>query len=314
MKQVSIIIPVYNRAATLPRCINSVLGQTVSDWELIAVDDHSRDDSTKVIESFGDPRIKVLRHEQNGGAGVARNTGMKAAQGTYIAFLDSDDEWLPAKLERQIAALEQTGAGLCLCDFEEIGTDGSRVVHRPSADADWSVRLHTVCGVRGGTTPIFRRECLDQVGLMDESLRVLEDWDWLLRFAQKYPFTTVSEVLACAYAGGPRSPHVVAECTERFLEKHDADLDKVSAEHRSRVRSQHYQNVATNAFEARQHGLGARYLLKSFRCFPRQNPLRLAALFLAPVDHFFGTSLIQRGAAWQQQLLQLARGTTNFGA
>ena len=109
MKQVSIIIPVYNRAATLPRCIASVLAQTIADWELIAVDDCSSDESIQVIESFGDPRIRVLRHEQNRGAGPARNTGMLAAQGTYIAFLDSDDEWLPAKLERQIAALEKTG-------------------------------------------------------------------------------------------------------------------------------------------------------------------------------------------------------------
>ena len=85
-------------------------------------------------------------------------------------------------------------------------------------------------------------------------------------FAGKYPFTTVDEVLARAYAGGPRSPQIVAGCTERFLAKHDDELAQVSTAHRDQVRAQHYENVASNAFEARQYRLGSRLdSLKSFR-------------------------------------------------
>src|SRR5688572_23641621 len=146
MTRVSVIVPVFNRAATLARCYESVKAQTVSDWELIAVDDCSSDDSVKVLERFDDPRIRILRHQVNRGAGAARNTGMEAATGEFVAFLDSDDAWLPDKTARQISALNESGAGLALCAFEEIDSGGTSEIHRPPAGADWKVHLHATCG------------------------------------------------------------------------------------------------------------------------------------------------------------------------
>ena len=107
---VSVIIPTYNRAHLIGRAIRSVLDQTYQDWELIVVDDASTDDIPGIVKGFTDGRVKYIRHDENKGAAAARNTGIQAARGAYIAFLDSDDEWLPEKLERQVQAFESSDA------------------------------------------------------------------------------------------------------------------------------------------------------------------------------------------------------------
>src|SRR4030042_5052103 len=107
MPTVSIIIPTYNRAHLVMRAINSVLDQSFQDFEIIIVDDASRDNTEKMVSGIRDKRIFYIRHEKNRGGSAARNTGIKQARGEYIAFLDSDDEWLPEKLEKQLKVLEQ---------------------------------------------------------------------------------------------------------------------------------------------------------------------------------------------------------------
>jgi hypothetical protein len=102
---VSVIIPYYNRAAIIGRTIASVQGQTFSDWELIIVDDGSDDQAALVQAAIGDVRIRLIRHARNLGVSAARNTGVAAASGRFVAFLDSDDEWLPRKLESQLTAV-----------------------------------------------------------------------------------------------------------------------------------------------------------------------------------------------------------------
>lgn len=105
MPLVSVVIPTYNRAEFLPRAVESVLRQTVDDFELIVVDDASTDDTEAVVERFDDPRVEYVRHGTNRGGSAARNTGIERSSGEYIAFLDSDDEWYPRKLERQVEEL-----------------------------------------------------------------------------------------------------------------------------------------------------------------------------------------------------------------
>jgi glycosyltransferase involved in cell wall biosynthesis len=102
---ISIVIPAYNSAASLPATLATVLAQTEARWEALVVDDCSTDDPAAVVAQLGDPRIRVIRHERNGGASVARNTGIAAAKGRFVAFLDADDRWMPAKLEKQLAAV-----------------------------------------------------------------------------------------------------------------------------------------------------------------------------------------------------------------
>jgi glycosyltransferase involved in cell wall biosynthesis len=102
---VSVVIPTYNRASLLGRAIKSVLEQTYQDFEIIVVDDASTDNTEEVVRNLRDRRIRYLRHEKNRGGSAARNTGIRAAWGQYIAFQDSDDEWLPEKLKKQMEVL-----------------------------------------------------------------------------------------------------------------------------------------------------------------------------------------------------------------
>ena len=123
---VSVIMPAYNCAGFIPAAVASVQAQTVNNWELIIVDDHSADGTLAVARSLAasDSRIRVLANEQNLGVSLTRNRAIEAAQGQFIACLDSDDLWLPQKLEVQISALTATGADLCYCSYAIIDREG----------------------------------------------------------------------------------------------------------------------------------------------------------------------------------------------
>lgn len=125
MSKVSIITPAYNASDYLSETVASVQAQTLADWEMIIVDDCSKDDTYQVAYSLAkeDNRIKVLQHEKNGGVAVARNTALDAATGDYIAFIDSDDLWMPDKLEKQLAFMESNGYVLTYTMYQKFQTD-----------------------------------------------------------------------------------------------------------------------------------------------------------------------------------------------
>jgi len=134
---VSIIVPVYNAARYIRKTIDMVCEQTYKDWELILVDDASADKSAEIIsdiiKSCG-KRIRLIRKERNAGAAEARNTGIDASAGRYIAFLDADDVWMPDKLEKQIDFMEKTGASFAFHSYEfgdELARPTGKIVHVP---------------------------------------------------------------------------------------------------------------------------------------------------------------------------------------
>nr|WP_308550895.1 glycosyltransferase family 2 protein [uncultured Peptostreptococcus sp.] len=124
---VSIITPVYNAEEFIVETIESVQAQTFKDWELLLVDDCSKDSSGKLIEAKakGDDRIKYIKLEKNSGAAVTRNIGLSEAQGRYVAFLDSDDIWKPEKLEKQLAFLDDREVAFCFTSYRYTNSDGS---------------------------------------------------------------------------------------------------------------------------------------------------------------------------------------------
>jgi glycosyltransferase involved in cell wall biosynthesis len=128
---VSIVMPVYNAAATVLRSIRSVLAQTHPQWELIAVDDCSRDGSWALLgESAAlDPRIRPVRLARNSGVAAARNAALDAAIGRHVAFLDSDDRWHPRKLELQLACMRETGARVSYAAFDRVAEDDRILSH-----------------------------------------------------------------------------------------------------------------------------------------------------------------------------------------
>src|ERR1700761_2868295 len=128
---VSVIVPCRNSGKTIQAAIDSVLSQTVSDFEVIVVDDHSSDNTTRRVAEIcaRDPRVRLIARSFWNGASAARNTGMREARSTYIAFLDSDDLWLPEKLELQLRAMEESGAGLCYSAYRRFDDVSGRVGH-----------------------------------------------------------------------------------------------------------------------------------------------------------------------------------------
>ena len=126
---VSVIMPAYNAEEFLEEAIASVQAQTVTDWELLVIDDCSRDRTAEMVEAIAreDPRVKLLRNEKNLGAAGSRNRGLEIFRGRYVALLDSDDYWYPTMLEKMVARAEETGADILYCAYELVDEQGKKV-------------------------------------------------------------------------------------------------------------------------------------------------------------------------------------------
>ena len=201
-EKVSVIIPTYNREATIGASIQSVLNQTWQNFEIIIVDDGSTDNTRQVIEAFTDDRIRYICLEQNGGASHARNTGIRLSVSEFVAFLDSDDEWLPEKLEKQMQVMQQAteAVGLVYCRMRGTKKDGSILIcpelWRPVEELQGNIFYPLLEeNVIGTPAMLVRKECLEQTGGFDEWLKCLEDWELILRIAEKWEIGFVDDIL-----------------------------------------------------------------------------------------------------------------------
>jgi len=203
---VSVIIPTYNRRKTIERAVNSVLAQTWKEIEVIVVDDGSTDQTDEILKGYGD-RIRVIR-QQNGGPSAARNTGIKAATGEIISFLDSDDAWLPLKTERQVKLLQRTESSrvvCCVCNTRMLYS--SRAITsfevarlRPKeAEGVWSNPSHILTDrfLLFNQVAAVRREALLQAGLFREDLPfgLNDDYDLSLRLSLIGPWAFIADPL-----------------------------------------------------------------------------------------------------------------------
>ena len=229
MPLVSVIIPVFNRADSIMQAVQSVLAQSHAEFELIIVDDGSTDAVMESLSSVsGDPRVLLVQHESNRGAGAARNTAISHAKGRYLAFLDSDDEWHPEKLQHQLAFMQAapdpwkaccTGYRL-LTHADSKGTDVLPDATVTLDDLLWGCRLSP------GSTLMVVRSLFDVVGLFDEDLRRLEDWEWLLRCTKHTPVAGLPEILArvvhrsYTHVGVDQVASSVQRMTTRVRQKH----------------------------------------------------------------------------------------------
>jgi glycosyltransferase involved in cell wall biosynthesis len=187
MPLVSVIIPTYNRASYLKEAIDSVLSQDFRDFELIVVDDGSTDGTPNLLESYGGS-LRCL-YQEHRGVSAARNTGISHAKGTYVAFLDSDDLWLPNKLSIQVDFFQRNADAL-ICQTEEIWIrNGARVNskkrHKKYSDDIFEKAL-PLCIVSPSAV-MMKKDLFDRVGFFDESLPVCEDYDLWLRISAIYP-------------------------------------------------------------------------------------------------------------------------------
>lgn len=268
MPIVSVIIPAYNRFSTIARSMASVLAQSFQDFEIIVVDDGSNDQTCEVVRGFFDKRIRLICHDSNLGAGAARNTGMKLAIGKYIAWLDSDDEWLPEKLNIQVKAFDHSlpDQKACYSAYERVELDRSRVYVPQYVDYK---RLFLGCDQAPGSTLIFERNLLNEIGYIDASLRRYEDWDWLLRYCSKYRLLAVEIPLARVHYTPQRSPIVVESSALHFVSKYSDELKQFGV-YRNVVLSRRWMEVAS--YYAQEHNIRkiAEYLVKTLTMFPFQ--------------------------------------------
>jgi len=199
--KVSVIIPTYNRGWVLREAIESVLSQEFSDYELIVVDDGSTDDTPEILEVYG--REVIVLHQSNRGVSAARNRGIAASRGQLVAFLDSDDLWLPRKLTRQVDFFKANPATL-ICQTQETWVRNGLRVNPGNRHHKFSGMIFepslALCLVSPSAVMI-RKTLFDRVGTFDESLPACEDYDLWLRVSCRYPVFLLDEPLIIKRGG-----------------------------------------------------------------------------------------------------------------
>ncbi len=202
---VSVVIPTCNRADLVLRALASVRAQTRPPSEILVVDDGSTDATIERIRAAF-PEVTLLE-QKNRGVSAARNTGIQKARGTFIALLDSDDEWLPQKLDRQLAAIEKANDNdndTLLCHTDEIWIRGGRRVNPMKKHQKYGGRIFERClplCVISPSSVLLHRSLFETIGLFDEDLPVCEDYDLWLRVTARYPVLYLNEPLIVKYGG-----------------------------------------------------------------------------------------------------------------
>lgn len=201
--KISVIIPTYNRQEFLARAIDSVLGQSYRDFELVVVDDGSTDDTARRLAGYG-AQVRFV-YQQNRGPAAARNTGIRAAEGALIAFLDSDDRFAPEKLAMQQAAMAAQPEYL-ISHTDEIWYRQGELLHQKKKHFRPHGFIFGEClklCVVGMSTVMVRREFFDKIGYFDEELPCCEDYDIWLRASVSLPFLKVDQSLTLKSGGRP---------------------------------------------------------------------------------------------------------------
>jgi glycosyltransferase involved in cell wall biosynthesis len=270
---VSVVIPTFNRAELLGRAVHSALSQNYPDLEVIIVDDASTDNTRDRIETLqqGDDRIVYLRHNSNRGAQATRNTGVQAAKGEYIAFLDSDNEWLTRKLQRQMILFSHkaNSLGAVYCGYWEVAASGEvlneympryRGLVYKQALGNWLTDTSTL---------VVRKDILERIHGFDENIRAYQEWDLCIRLARECEFDFVPECLTLYHQHA--LPSISKDCLRNaygYLGVVDTNREEILRKCGRRTLSEHYLRIGRLFILADRFELARAYFLKSFRYYP----------------------------------------------
>jgi glycosyltransferase involved in cell wall biosynthesis len=235
MTKTSVLIPAYNRAYIIREALQSAFAQTFQDFEVLVIDDGSKDLTSQIMQEYHDPRLRYIRHEKNKGYSGACNTGFREAKGEYVSFLDSDDLWKPEKLSIEVGFLERhREVQAVFSDLEK--EDGREMVpsfmrvtpyfstmlaakHYPS-EIVFTQREMYLCLLREvpikPTALTIRKEAVEHVGYFNESWPSGSDWEFLLRFSRVFRFGYIDQPLAVL--------RVQEDATHRVYETHDKTM------------------------------------------------------------------------------------------
>jgi glycosyltransferase involved in cell wall biosynthesis len=275
---ISVVIPAYNREHTVLTAIRSVLWQTLPPTEVIVVDDGSTDGTARAVESLAEPAVRLIRQD-NGGISAARNTGIRASRCEWVAFQDSDDEWLATKLERQFAAHAADPArpnafycGMVIAGAldEAGGTARRRIAYHPDP---------SVAGVSGNLGPtllrtnpistqtlVARRETLHQAGLFDTDMKSLVDWDIAIRLARLGPIGFVDEPLVIQRFTPNSITRDMAKRIDSWIRMLDKYADLFAADREAHLA--HLLKIAGSLRRLGQHDRAAEFLARARRLAP----------------------------------------------
>lgn len=198
MPTVSVIIPTHNRASLLAVAVQSVLAQTFQDFEILIVDDASTDNTKEVVSALSDNRIRYFRRDMSGGDAVARNLGIANSKGEYIAFLDDDDSWLPEKLDLQmnLFKISTFPIGGVHAGYMKIDLKSQKIVGLKFAEERGDI-FNSILGENliNTSSVVIKKECIEEVGVFDESIPWCSDQDLWIRISEKYHWDCVKEAL-----------------------------------------------------------------------------------------------------------------------
>lgn len=267
---VSIVLPTYNREDYIRRSVLSVLSQTYEKYELLVIDDGSTDDTGNIVRSIDDNRIEILRHKDNKGANVARNTGITHSEGDLIAFQDSDDVWLPSKLSSQVREINRSSDDVGVIYTGTTVVRDDEVEYFPDDFYAGNIQRELI---RGNFIPtqvsLARRECFEEHGLFDPVLNRLQDWELWLRFASSFEFSYIDKPLTQTYMnvdelsiGADTEARI--KSIEHILQKHQSLFSKYPDSY-----SQHLLTVGDYRIRSGNIKEGRRYLYKAFALNPR---------------------------------------------
>jgi glycosyltransferase involved in cell wall biosynthesis len=222
---VSVIIPCYNRSLELTRAIKSVLNQTYQNYEILIIDDGSEEDLKMVCDTFNDQRIKYFRNDIHTNANVARNRGLREAQGDFVAMLDSDDEYLPHHISRRVEKIKEWNCdGIFGSAILKTQTEQRTIISRPLAKNEKMVNY--ILGSGSATTPshFYRRDAAIKV-LWDESLLRHQDFDFTIRFSEKFKLISDYEPTVLIHWDVDTPKYIDLQSCLKFLYKNINEAD-----------------------------------------------------------------------------------------
>lgn len=269
---VSCVIPTYKRSDMLPRAIQSVLSQTYSNIEVVVVDDNEPNDefsleTQKMIAGFlNNPRVRFIQQEKHINGAVARNVGIHEAYGKYVAFLDDDDEWLPEKIEKQLAILENDES-ISGATSLYVAEKGDKVVRRCPVYTGENLQLKVFMREVSIFTSTFiaRKDKLLEMGGFDPKLLRHQDLQLFIDFLAIGKIEPVCEPLVILHTDSAiNKPNVekTIKIKEAFFESVDDEFEKYDKETKRRIKDAHYFEIVRSAVKGKKYGTAIKYLLK----------------------------------------------------
>lgn len=270
---VSVVIPTYNRAGLVGRAVASVLGQTYRDLQVVVIDDHSPDDTGRILAKIRDPRISVVTSESRLGVAEARNRGIGLTSGRYVCFLDDDDEWLPQKVERQLSVFSGSSPPALVYTGLWIDDGTTRRYGVMEFGDEPFERLLSFPGPMTTSGFMVDRERVNGELWFDPSVATFEDGELLLRISRRWPVAVVSEPLyVWHHHQGPRlsEPQGQVRARRRIIQKFAKDLAV-----RPRTAAHHYFRLAIAESRVRDWEAVRSSLLAAAAADPSNLRLRL---------------------------------------